>query len=122
MFFPSVGKKINVEFEAAVLARCMELVATKALVTSETLADDDKKPGFTAELLANALYKYDVVVLAAQEELKDKRWDNNHAVKKCVILHCYAPLLCSHLFCQLCDYFFGFYLHFSQALFKSDVG
>ena len=87
--FPRRGKKINVAFEAAVLARCMELAVTKALESGETQPDDDGKPGYTAEVLATVLYKYDVVVHAAKEELKDKKWDDDIAVKKCVILHCY---------------------------------
>ena len=95
--FPKRGKKVDKEFEARVLARCMELAATKALQGSSTLADDAIKPGFTAELLANALYKYDVVVLAAQEELKDKKWENNKVVQRCVILlvmlRCYVRSL-----------------------------
>ena len=92
--FPKRGKKVNIQFEAAVLARCMEIAVSKALQSSETLTDDDKKPGFTAEVLANALYKYDVVVHAAQEELKDKKWDDDRTVKRCGIVHC--PLLCSY--------------------------
>ena len=95
--FPQRGKKVDKEFEARVLARCMELAATKALQGSSTLADDAIKPGFTAELLASVLYKYDVVVLAAQEELKDKKWENNKAVQRCVILlvmlRCYVHSL-----------------------------
>ena len=94
--FPKRGKKVDKEFEARVLARCMDLAATKALQGSSTLADDAIKPGFTAELLANVLYKYDVVVLAAQEELKDKKWENKKAVKRCVILlvmlRCYVHI------------------------------
>ncbi len=99
--FPKRGKKVNFEFESAVLARCMELVVSKALQSSETLPTDDGKPAFTAEVLASVLYKYDVVVLAAQEELKEKRWDTDDAVKKCVIL-----------LSQLCD------LLFLLAIFK----
>ena len=87
--FPRRGKKINVAFEAAVLARCMELAVTKALQSGETQTDDDGKAAYTAEVLATVLYKYDVVVHAAKEELKDKKWDDDIAVKKCVILHCY---------------------------------
>ena len=87
--FPRRGKKINVAFEAAVLARCMELAVTKALESGETQPDDDGKPGYTAEVLATVLYKYDVVVHAAKEELKDKKRDDDTAVKQCVILHCY---------------------------------
>lgn len=94
--FPKRGKKVNFEFESAVLARCMELVVSKALQSSETLPTDDGKPAFTAEVLASVLYKYDVVVLAAQEELKEKRWDANTAVKKCVISQ-----LCDLLFCYI---------------------
>ena len=94
--FPKRGKTVDTEFEAAVLARCMELAVTKALQSSSTQADDAKKPGFTAEVLANVLYKYDVVVLAVQEELKEKKWENNKAVKRCVILlvmlRCYVHI------------------------------
>ena len=97
MDFPKRGKKVDKEFEARVLARCMELAATKALQSSATQADDAKKPGFTAEVLANVLYKYDVVVIAAQEELKDKKWENNKAVQRCffllVRLRCYVHSL-----------------------------
>jgi len=100
--FPKRGKKVNFEFESAVLARCMELVVSKALQSSETLPTDDGKPAFTAEVLASVLYKYDVVVLAAQEELKEKRWDTNKAVKKCVILYLNYVI-----------YFFWLYLHSS---------
>lgn len=100
--FPKRGKKVNFEFESAVLARCMELVVSKALQSSETLPTDDGKPAFTAEVLASVLYKYDVVVLAAKEELKEKRWDTNKAVKKCVILYLNYVI-----------YFFWLYLHSS---------
>ena len=94
--FPKRGPKVNFEFESAVLARCMELVVSKALQSSEeSLPTDDGKPAFTAEVLASVLYKYDVVVLAAKEELKEKRWDTDEAVKKCVIL-----------LSQLCDLLF----------------
>ena len=71
--FPRRGKKINIDFEAAVLARCMELAVTKAVQSGETQTDVDGKPGYAAEVLATVLYKYDVVVHAAKEELKDKK-------------------------------------------------
>ena len=94
--FPQRGPKVNYEFESDVLARCMELVVSKALQSSEeSLPTDEGKAAFTAEVLASVLYKYDVVVLAAKEELKEKRWDTDEAVKKCVIL-----------LYQLCDLLF----------------
>jgi hypothetical protein len=79
----------------------MEFAVSKALQSSETQTDDDRKPGVTAEVLATVLYKYDVVVHSAQEEIKDKKWDDDPAVQKCAIVHCYHPFLCSYLFSQL---------------------
>jgi hypothetical protein len=105
--FSKRGPKVNIEFESAVLARCMEFVVSKALQSSENLPTDDRKPGLTAEVLANVLYKYDMMVLAAQDELKEKRWDTNEAVKKCVILY---------ILSQLCDFFFWLYLYSSLIL------
>ena len=80
----------------------MELAATKALQSSATLADDAKKPGFTAEVLANVLYKYDVVVIAAQEELTEKKWENNKAVKRCVILFVMLRRCYVHIYSLKC--------------------
>ena len=100
--FPKRGKTVDTEFEAAVLARCMELAATKALQSSATQADDAKKPGFTAEVLANVLYKYDVVVIAAQEELKDKKWENNKAVKRCAIFFVMLRSCYVHIYSLKC--------------------
>lgn len=71
------------EFEAEVLASCMELAATAVLQKAKSLEDQGKEV-LLVEIAASILYSYDIVKQAAESVRSEAKWKDNPLVQRCV--------------------------------------
>jgi hypothetical protein len=76
------GRKPQLEFENALLQRLVYMVLEKSSEKLKDSLNDEERENAMAGTVANCMYSYELVRLAAEEERTAERWKSDQAVQR----------------------------------------